>query len=463
VRHRHRRGALVLALAAVVLYGPRARAHDVPLDVLVQAFVKPEPGRLRLLIRAPLSGMLDVEYPVFGPGYLDIDRAEPALRTAAKLWLIDYLTVYENGRRVPDPTIAAVRVSLPSDKAFADYEQALAHLLTGPRLTSAAELYWNQGLLDVLLEYPIEEPQSEFALQPAFERLGIRVTTTLRVLLPDGTVRAFQFRGNPGLVRLDPRWHQAALTFVRFGFDHILDGIDHLLFLLCLVIPVRRLRTLVVIVTSFTAAHSITLIGSALGLAPDALWFPPLVETLIAGSILYMALENIVAARTIAHRWLVAFLFGLVHGFGFSFALRETLQFAGAHLLTSLVAFNLGVELGQLLVLVLLVPALGALFRRVVDERIGTILLSAFVAHTAWHWLGERWAQLRQFPFPWPMADAARLAKTLRWMLALVVIALGLWLARLLRDWLRARRAAPGGPSGGPPRAEGEPAARLPL
>ena len=65
-----------------------------------------------------------------------------------------------------------------------------------------------------------------------------------------------------------PRWHQAAGRFLRSGFDHILSGIDHLLFLLCLVIPLRRMRTLVAVVTSFTAAHSVTLFASAYDMAP---------------------------------------------------------------------------------------------------------------------------------------------------------------------------------------------------
>ena len=121
------------------------------------------------------------------------------------------------------------------------------------------------------------------------------------------------------------------------GFDHILDGVDHLLFLLCLVVPFRSFWALVPIVTSFTVAHSITLIASALGLAPSALWFPPLIETLIALSIVLMAFENIIGAQ-LNRRWMIAFGFGLVHGFGFSFALSESLQFAGAHLLTSLLA-----------------------------------------------------------------------------------------------------------------------------
>src|SRR5690606_26194222 len=126
--------------------------------------------------------------------------------------------------------------------------------------------------------------------------------------------------------------------------------------------------------TAFTAGHSVTLIGSAFGLAPSALWFPPLVETLIALSILYMAIENVVAAR-VRGRVAIAFGFGLVHGFGFSFALTNTLQFAGDHLLTSLLAFNVGIELGQLLVLVLLVPALNLLFRYV-DARVGGIVIA---------------------------------------------------------------------------------------
>src|SRR5260370_32821268 len=186
------------------------------------------------------------------------------------------------------------------------------------------------------------------------------------------------------------------------GFFHILVGTDHLLFLFCVLIPFRRWRPLIAVVTSFTVAHSLTLIASAFNLGPDALWFPPLIETLIAISILYMALENIVGSN-LQRRWMITFAFGLVHGFGFSFVLRETLQFAGPHLLTALLAFNVGVELGQLLVIVLLFPALGLLFR-FVPERIGTIVLSALVAHTAWHWMLERGDRLSQFP--WPALDA---------------------------------------------------------
>src|SRR6185503_8667790 len=145
---------------------------------------------------------------------------------------------------------------------------------------------------------------------------------------------------------------------------------------------------------------------SAGGLAPDALWFPPLIEVLIALSIVYMAFENIVGAK-VERRWIIAFAFGLVHGFGFSFLLRQSLQFAGSHLTTSLVAFNVGVELGQLFVLAIVIPLLALLFRYVVAERVGTILLSALVAHTAWHWMTERASALREYDFEWPAFDLA--------------------------------------------------------
>jgi hypothetical protein len=256
------------------------------------------------------------------------------------------------------------------------------------------------------------------------------VVTVLRFLPANGTVRAFELEGDPGLVRLDPRWHQAALRFVEGGFFHILGGTDHLLFLFCLVIPFRRFGSLIAVVTSFTIAHSITLIASAYNLGPDALWFPPLIETLIAVSIVYMALENIVGSN-VERRWMIALGFGLVHGFGFSFALRQNLQFAGSHLLTSLLSFNIGVELGQLLVLALLVPLLEVLFRFVVAERIGTIILSALIAHTGWHWMIERWERLRQFG--WPAFSSAQIASAMRWLMVIVIVAGLVWLVGVIR------------------------------
>ncbi len=427
---------IVLWAAALILVLPlRTAAHDIPNDVTVHAFVKPDGERLHLLVRVPLKAMRDVDYPRRGAGLLDLALADASLRNAATLWIADNVELYENDGRLGLPRLVDARVSLESDKSFASYEQALAHL-TGPRLPNNTELYWEQGLLDVLFEYPIASDASDFSIRPRLERLGLRTTVALRFLPAAGVVRAFDLHGDPGLVRLAPRWHQAAWRFVESGFFHILEGTDHLLFLLCLVIPFRRFGQLVLLVTSFTVAHSITLIASAYRLGPDALWFPPLIEMLIAISILYMAVENVIGSN-VRRRWLITFGFGLVHGFAFSFALRETLQFAGSHLLTSLLSFNLGVELGQLLVLALLVPALEILFRFLVAERLGTLVLSVLVGHTAWHWMSERAERLSKFP--WPALDASQLAAVIRWLMALLILAgLACFARRALRE--RARR-----------------------
>jgi hypothetical protein len=287
---------------------------------------------------------------------------------------------------------------------------------------------WNQALMDMWFEYPIRSERSRFSMHSALARLGVRVVTVVRFAPPDGNVRAFEFTGDPGLIRLDPSWRQAAARFIELGFFHILDGTDHLLFLVCLVVPMRRFYTLIPVVTSFTVAHSITLIASAYDLGPSSLWFPPLIETLIAISIVYMALENIVGGSTIQSRWLMSFGFGLIHGFGFSFALRQSLQFAGSHLLASLLSFNVGVELGQLLVLLLMVPVLELIFRFVVAERMGVIIVSALAAHTGWHWMLERADRLRQYRPEWPEWDAAFAASLMRYLMIAVFLAgVGWW------------------------------------
>jgi hypothetical protein len=431
--------ALPLAVAMMVAFPSRPFAHEVPPSVMVLAFVKPEPGRLRLLVRVPLESIRDFEFVLRGSGYLDLPSVHPQLNDAARMWIADYVEVFENDRPLELRQISAAMLSLPSDRSFTSYDAAIAHV-TGPTLPDSVDLPWKQAMFDVLIDYKITDPAAKFSIEPALAHLGIRTTTVLRFLPPNGSERAFEYLGDPGLVRLDPRWHQAARRFVALGFQHILDGLDHLLFVFCLVIPFRRLKSLVAIITSFTVAHSITLIASTSGLAPDALWFPPLIEVLIALSIVYMAFENIVGAK-IERRWVIAFAFGLVHGFGFSFILRESLQFAGSHLATSLVAFNVGVELGQLAVLAVAIPALALAFRYVVAERIGTILLSALVAHTAWHWMLERGAALKEYQFAWPTMDVAFAASAMRAGMLVLIIVATLWgLSAILRGAKGAQR-----------------------
>ncbi|MDH3440866.1 MAG: HupE/UreJ family protein [Gammaproteobacteria bacterium] len=416
-------------------------AHEVPTDVVIQTMIKPEADELSFLVRVPLEAMRDVIFPQTGPGYLVISEADQLLHDAATIWIAQEVTLYENGGALTDWDIVATRLALPSDRSFESYESALA-TVTSERLDDSEELHRDQALLDILIRYPIGSAASEFSIAPEFARLGLQTTTVVRYLHVDGAERVYRFSGDPGLLRLDPRWHHAFFRFVGSGIEHILDGVDHLLFVICLLIPFRRIRPLVVIITSFTVAHSITLIASAFGMVPNFLWFPPLIETLIAASIVYMAFENIVGSQW-QKRWIIAFGFGLVHGFGFSFALSEIMQFAGGHLLTSLLAFNIGVEIGQLLIILVAVPVINLLFRHVVAERMGTILLSAVLAHSGWHWMSDRASQLAQYSFQWPAMNAAFFAAIIRWIMLLVIIGAILWgLVQLYGRFLRGGSAA---------------------
>ena len=411
---------LGLPVVALLVCPSFSTAHEIPAAVTVQSYIRAEGNVLRMLIRVPLGSMRDIQFPLRGPGYLNIGEADPFLRDAAVLWLVDYLQLFENDIPLRDVEVVATRVSLPSDRSFLSFDGALAHILSPP-LPETTDIVWQQAMMDVVLDYSIESDESRFSILSELAHLGLTTATILRFDLPGSEERLYQFTGNPGIVELDPRWYQAALQFVKLGFFHILDGIDHLLFLLCLVIPFRRIIPLITLVTSFTIAHSITLGASAFGYAPSALWFPALVETLIALSIVFMAVENIIGAK-LRRRWLVAFGFGLIHGFGFSFALQESLQFAGAHLVTSLLSFNVGVELGQIGVLLVAVPLVGLLFRHLVAERMGIILLSALIAHTSWHWMADRWANLRVFGFQWPNLDIVFLLGATRWAMAILAL-----------------------------------------
>lgn len=392
------RQALLLSLALLAWSGA-ARAHEIPNAVAVRVLARPAGNTFQLLVRVPLSSMRDVDIPALPSGYLDFDKLGPRLPDFAQTWIATYVELTEDGTRVPAPRVVATQVSLKSNRSFASFDTALAHVRE-PRPKTSDNLVWEQVYFDVLLEFPIRSAQSAFALRPGLEHLATEVVTSLEYYAPNGAVRPYQLHGDQGRVPLDPNWGQAAWRFLQLGFRHIPDGRDHVLFLLCLVIPFRRLRPLIGIVTAFTLAHSITLAVAALGFAPGSLWFPALIEMLIAATVVYTALENILGTPSARRRAFLAFAFGLIHGFGFAFTLQDTLQFAGERLFTALVSFNVGVELGQLAIIVLLVPLVSLLFRWV-DERKGVIVVSALVAHTALHWLTDRAALLVRYDVNW--------------------------------------------------------------
>ncbi len=372
----------------------RSAAHDIPDQILLSGFLKPEGDRLHLIVRIPLVMFLNLNFPKRGTGFLALDHMEEPLDVATSAIAREIL-IYEDNTRLKFAS-ASARISRPSDRSFESYVTARENI-HGPPLAPQTNVFWNQGYVDAHLEYTIRSEHSSFSLDfQVAPGLRDRLKLILRLLRPDGSIRAYELHPGTGLVFLDPRWYQAAWTFVKLGCAHILDGLDHLLFLLCLVAPfrLRHIWTLVGVVTSFTVAHSVTLIAAALGMVPKGEWFPPLVEMLIALSILYMAVDNVVAAE-LKHRWRITALFGLVHGFGFSFVLQQDLQFAGSHFLLSLLSFNIGVEIGQVLFLLAVVPIVSLVTQVARLQRYVIIVLSALAGHTAWHWTVERFETLR--------------------------------------------------------------------
>jgi hypothetical protein len=425
----HRWPRLVLSLIAlcVAVCGPPARAHEFKLDAVINAFVTVEPGEAHLVVRAPLYLFKSAKFPVKNIE-IDVPQSGAAIERALAAIQQD-IVVFEDGHKLTASRTTG-RLSLPSDRSFQSYDEALRHV--SEPVASDTQIYIDQGYVDAHLTYPLQAPNPELSIRTtAGPEFGDALKLTVRYKPLDGESRTLILTARSGTVALNPTWWRAASGFVGLGMEHILTGIDHMLFLLCLIIPLRGWRQVLTIVTTFTVAHSFTLIGSAFHLVPGGAWFPPFVETTIAASIVYMALENIMGID-FARRMLVTGMFGLVHGFGFSYGLQENLQFAGTHLLVSLFAFNIGIELGQLLVLAVMLPALLVVRRYVLPGRVGMIILSALVAQTGWQWMMERGSALLNVP--WPRPSAAGLATLLFWIAGILLAARGLrFIAKRLR------------------------------
>lgn len=439
-----RRGAILLfALGPAALSPLPAPAHDVPDEVRIPVFLREADGEIHLLARVPLLLLLSLNVPKWGAGYLDLERAEPVLRQAGEAFAREAPLFRPDGSLLP-PTLRRVRVALPWDRSFTSFDAALATVESDP-LPADTQVFWNQGYLDVHLRYPAPESGSaaiECGVAPGF---GDRVALDVLREATDpetGETRNdfFHISRREGRVALDPSRLQAARVFFRSGVEHILTGWDHLLFLLCLIAPfgrLSRLRSLLGIVTGFTLAHSITLVSAALGHAPSAPWFAPLVETVVALSIVYTAVENLIST-SVWRRAALAFGFGLFHGFGFAYALGESLAFAGRHLPTALFSFNLGVEAGQAAVVLAILPALHLLGRGERSRFAVNAALSVAAGHAAWHLVPSRVSELHR---DWILAGGA--PPSWAWLLwPLAALGAAGWAALLLRRLRRTRGAA---------------------
>jgi HupE / UreJ protein len=409
-----------------------ASAHDLPLDRFMNGFVRITPHQADMVVRVPLDLLRAVPFPMARGAY-DLKASGPSIKASLDA-LSGALSLWEGNVRLL-PSSAAGQLAPLADRSFEDYRQAVAGVAAA--LPPDTRIDYEQGYFDAHFTYPIYSPRSVFKIESLVDpELGSSVKLAIRYMPLSGPGRALMISGGSGRVALDPAWWEASLGFVKLGIEHILTGVDHMLFLLCLVIPFRRVKPLIPVITAFTLGHSITLIGTAYNFAPLGAWFPPFVEAAIAATIFYMALENIVGAN-LRRRWIIAALFGLVHGFGFADILREQLQFAESYVLLSLVSFNIGIEIGQLAVLCVFVPALALLFRGAMSGRMGVIVLSAIVANVAWQWMVERGEVFWQTP--WPQLTGPGLMVLARWVLA---IGAAIFAAGFLSRWLDRRHPA---------------------
>lgn len=312
-------------------------------------------------------------------------------------------------------TIAAAHEVRPASLEIIEQADATRVMWRAPALgdyTLALTPRLSAGWLDAAPDEQAATPQTLTRIWKIPAGSTSLAGQTLRIeglerTLTDVFVRVHWRRGDETVALLKPLHNEMLLSpatgsgaaireYFRLGLHHIWTGYDHLLYLAALMLLVRRPRALLGVITAFTAAHSLTLALSVVGLVK----LPPApVEAAIALSILFVAVELRRGARgatDLAHRqpWLVAFVFGLLHGFGFAGALRAVGLPDGA-IATPLLLFNLGIEAGQLLFVAALLLPYRLLMRRVprAEGLIARFAPLAIGGMAAW-WLIERVAVL---------------------------------------------------------------------
>ncbi len=298
------------------------------------------------------------------PGYLDLTETSP------NSWLMTWKAPINSG------LAARATPALPADCSFSRERRELQERA----LVLTAQVRCVQPLI---------------GRSVGLKGIGATFTDALlRVASLDGRIRTARLTPAAPTFRIeaDPSRFEVAHTYLSLGIQHILFGWDHLLFVVALVMLLRRGWTIAKAVTAFTLAHSITLIGSTLGFLglPQA----P-VESVIALSIIFLCVEIIKAKpgeARLSERapWIVAFLFGLLHGFGFAGALAEV-GLPHGEVPVALLTFNLGVEAGQLVIVTATLLCL-TLIRRLHEPALSPAITLATYATgiTASYWFIER-------------------------------------------------------------------------
>ena len=257
---------------------------------------------------------------------------------------VDRVGIFKNGTQPDFATLDDAKHAFQNELLFAAFEQGV---------------YVGDTTVDVLLRYTSQSTVYKYALSSSLNPglPGQEETANLILDYSPSGVQVFRARGllhEPVVVTRSV--FDAVVTFIKEGVKHILEGLDHVLFVICLVLGAMQLRPLFLRVTGFTIGHSITLSLGFFGFVPTATWFVPAVETGIALSIVYVAVIAVAPGfRQKKSEWTVVAvtgLIGLLHGLGFSFVLHNILQVTSPNIWQNLLAFNLGVEIGQVLIVI---------------------------------------------------------------------------------------------------------------
>ncbi len=276
---------------------------------------------------------------------------------------------------------------------FSSLEEAWRSLAQDVFPYAVQEIPVGETVTDLFLQYRDDDPIDTFSYQSTFNPglEGQEETANLILDYYPGEVRVHRLTGllNDPVTIHRSQW-QAVSTFLQQGVIHILEGLDHVLYVLCLTVGASTMVGLLWRITGFTLGHTITLILGFLGYVPSGVWFIPMVETLIALTIIYAGTMILLANRHGSDSivsYSVTTGIGFVHGLGFSFVLHELLLPGSAHLWKSLIAFNIGVEIGQILIVVTVWCALLILARIHLNVLVAirwTVALSCIAVASYW-------------------------------------------------------------------------------
>ncbi|WP_170787691.1 HupE/UreJ family protein [Ruegeria lacuscaerulensis] len=295
------------------------------------------------------------------------------------------------------PEIVSIRLHpLGQEPGFATLNEARSALAPRDVFTINEEIYVGEVMVDVHLRFVTGEVGAYSLSYTSYPGLPGQDDTANLILDYNGQdVRTYRARGlmhTP--VEISGSATAAVSTFFAEGIRHILEGPDHVLFVLCMIIGALNLHSLLARVTGFTLGHTVTLILGFFGFAPSGAWFIPTVELAIALSIIYAAAMAVWPPEK-GHGDLKALAItsgiGLLHGFGFSFMLHQILRIDAPNVWHSLLAFNVGVEVGQIMIVLLVWPLVLLLRKQPGRIWVGSrTVVAACASLVAMVWVVER-------------------------------------------------------------------------